>query len=86
MAVTGRDALLAAMGAVALEPGRCYWVTYECVDIGYGAESGHAELVYRGLVCEDDPSALKLQFSPVGGDPDCYLFPEEITDAWAEGA
>ena len=84
MTVTGRDALLAAMGATVVEPGRCYWITYECIDIGHGVESGHEEFVYRGVVCEDDPGAEKLHFSPVGGGPELYLFPEEITDAWAE--
>jgi hypothetical protein len=65
-----------------LETGRSYWITYECLDIGYGVESGHAAFVY----CGGPDWTGKHTFTPVGGVAEIYLFPEEITDAWSEDA
>jgi hypothetical protein len=61
-----------------LEVGRCYWVTYECRDIGYGIEADYAEFVYRG----GPDWTGKHEFEPVGGGPTIYLFPDEIKDAY----
>lgn len=64
-------------GMGALETGRAYQITYECRDIGYGAESGIGEFVYRG---QTDPWG-KHEFTPVGRGETIYLFPDEIIDA-----
>lgn len=64
-------------GPEAMEPGRAYWVTYECRDIGYGVERGHAEFTYR-----DPASWGKHQFDPAGGGEPIYLFSDEIKDAY----
>jgi hypothetical protein len=61
----------------ALKVNRAYEITYECRDIGYGVESGIAEFVYRGRT---DALAGKHEFTPVGGGPTIYLFPDEITN------
>lgn len=65
---------MAADLLASLEIGRCYWISYECRDIGYGVETGCGEFVYRG------PSGDwgKHEFTPVGGGPPIYLFPDEI--------
>ncbi len=59
-----------------LEPGCCYWIAYKCRDIGYGVETGDGEFVYHGY-----GDWGKHAFTPVGGGPDIYLFPDEIKDA-----
>lgn len=59
-----------------LEVGYAYWVTYDCRDIGYGSEQGSNEYVYRG----GPDWTGKHEFTPVGGGPPIYLFPDEITD------
>jgi hypothetical protein len=66
--------------SLALTPGHCYRISYECRDIGYGPEDGYGEFVYRGLI--DDWG--KHEFSPVGGGPEIYLFPDEITNVEGE--
>ena len=60
-----------------LEINHSYWITYECRDIGCGVEAGDGEFVYRGVF--DDWG--KHEFTPVGGGPAIYLFPDEIKDA-----
>ena len=62
--------------AASLVVGHCYWIAYECRNIGYDVEAGDGEFVYRGLF--DDWG--KHQFTPAGGGPAIYLFPDEITE------
>ena len=61
--------------ADSLLTGHCYWITYQCRDIGYGTETGHGEYVYRG------PSGHwgKHEFTPANGGPAIYLFPDDLT-------
>jgi hypothetical protein len=56
--------------------GHAYWIDYACRDIGYGTETGSDEFVYRG---QSDHWG-KHEFTPVGGGPVIYLFPDEIAE------
>ena len=58
-----------------LQVNHTYQITYVCRDIGYGVEEGEGEFVYRGAA-----AGGKHEFTPVGGGPTIYLFPDEIAD------
>jgi len=57
-----------------LEINHVYEIEYQCIDIGYGVESGNGEFVFRGR----SDTWGKGEFQPLDGSPTLYLFEFEV--------